>query len=173
MNPDLSQLHDIHLPKPVSWWPPAIGWWLLLVLLLALIVLGYWLYRRHQRQQWRRDALAELQRLKQQCSGKELVVELSILLRRVAITRFPREEVAALTGDRWLAFLDHTLDVGRGTKLPLPHAGEGRGEGGKNRPSFQKNGRALITVPYSNSIDIDDAQQLCTLVEKWIKEVAR
>jgi len=39
MNPtiDVSQLplRDIHLPGPVGWWPPAIGWWLVAALVLV------------------------------------------------------------------------------------------------------------------------------------------
>ena len=155
MNPDLSQLHDIHLPAPVSWWPPAIGWWLLLLLLIILVVIGYWFYRRHQRMRWRRDALAELLHLQQQSlSSKELIIELSMLMRRVAITRFPREEVASLTGEKWLLFLDQQL----------------------KRPEFQQQGRLLITAPYSTPYDksVDaDTKELCNLCERWIRGVAR
>jgi Domain of unknown function (DUF4381) len=151
MNSDLSQLRDIHLPDPISWWPPAIGWWLLLLLLVVLAVAGYWFYSRHQKQQWRRDALVELQRLQQQqLSEKELVTELSILLRRVAITRFPREEVASLTGERWLAFLDQHM----------------------KENVFQSKGRVLITAPYSATVDAD-TKELITLCQRWITGVAR
>lgn len=151
MNPDLSQLHDIHLPEPVSWWPLAIGWWLLLLLLMVAAVVGYWRYRRHQRLQWRRDALAELRQLQQQqLSPKERVIELSKLLRRVAITRFPRDEAASLTGDKWLAFLDQQM----------------------KEPGFQKSGRILITAPYSNLVDVD-LGELVALCERWIAGVAR
>lgn len=151
MNPDLSQLRDIHLPAPISWWPPAVGWWLLLLLLIVLVAVGYWFYLRHQRQQWRRDALAELQRLQQQqLSAKELVTALSMLLRRVAITCFPREEAASLTGEKWLAFLDQQM----------------------KEPGFQKHGRVLITAPYSATVDAD-AKELITLCERWITGVAR
>jgi cbb3-type cytochrome oxidase subunit 3 len=173
MNPDLSQLRDIHLPAPISWWPPAIGWWLLLLLLIVLIAMAYWFYRRRHKQQWRRDALTELQHLQQQqLSTKELVTALSMLLRRVAITCFPREEAASLTGEKWLAFLDQTLDAKRSTKLPLPFGGEGGGEGVNKEISFQKYGRVLITAPYSATVDAD-AKELCALCERWITGVAR
>lgn len=151
MNPDLSQLHDIHLPAPISWWPPAIGWWLLLLLIVVLALLSYWRYRRHQRQQWRRDALAALQQLQQQqLTPKERVIELSTLLRRVAITCFPRDEVASLTGEKWLVFLDQQM----------------------KEPGFQKSGRLLITAPYSSTDDVD-LGELNALCQRWIVGVAR
>ena len=36
-------------------------------------------------------------------------MELSALIRRVALACRPREEVAGLTGDRWIAWLESTL----------------------------------------------------------------
>ena len=33
----LDQLRDIHLPEPISWWPPAPGWWILAVASCALL----------------------------------------------------------------------------------------------------------------------------------------
>lgn len=151
MNPDLSQLRDIHLPAPISWWPPAIGWWLLLLLFVVLAIAGYWFYRRHRRQQWRRQALTELHHLQQQnLSPRELITQLSMLLRRVAITCFPREEVASLTGDKWLAFLDQQM----------------------KEAAFHNRGRILITAPYSATVDAD-LTELITLCHHWIAGVAR
>jgi hypothetical protein len=34
--------------------------------------------------------------------------ELPILIKRVALSAYPRERVASLTGEQWLAFLDQT-----------------------------------------------------------------
>lgn len=150
MNPDLSQLHDIHLPTSVSWWPLAPGWWLLLALLLVVLLLGYGFYRRYQRQRWRREALMLLRQLQQQSlTPKMLVVEYSQLLRRVAISRFPRTEVAALTGEQWLVFLDQQMKV----------------------PGFQRQGRMLITAPYSATVK-GDLEELSALCERWIVGVA-
>ncbi len=146
MNPDLSQLHDIHLPASVSWWPLALGWWLLLALLVVILLVGYGFYRRYQRQRWRREALALLRQLQQQSlTPKMLVVEYSQLLRRVAISRFPRTEVAALTGEQWLVFLDQQMKV----------------------PGFQQQGRMLITAPYSATVE-GDLDELSALCERWI-----
>ena len=48
-SPDpLSELRDIHLPDPVSWWPPAPGWWIAVGIgfgLLAAAGIGFGLER--------------------------------------------------------------------------------------------------------------------------------
>lgn len=57
----LAQLADIHLPDPVSFWPPAPGWWLLALLLLIVMALALraWQKRQHLTR-LKRAALAEL-----------------------------------------------------------------------------------------------------------------
>jgi hypothetical protein len=82
-------LRDIHLPPQPSWWPPAPGWWALALLLLAVLLLGVWLWRRHQRVVWRREqVLLELDALasRHQFDGDQAALAngLHQLLRRVA-----------------------------------------------------------------------------------------
>lgn len=155
MNPDLSQLRDIHLPAPISWWPPAPGWWLLAVLAVAIVLGLVVMVRRRQRDNWRRSALLELAQLRQQydlqlSAPQAIVSRLSVLLRRVAISCFPREEVAMLSGDKWLAFLDRSM--------------------GEGRPFQSDKGRLLAVVPYvpDASIPADAMFELFTLCENWI-----
>ena len=109
MNPEELPLHDIHLPEPVGWWPLAPGWWLLLVLMLAVIAWLFWRWRRQQRGEHALDvALHELDRLqgKHGNNTKALLCELSVLLRRVAISQYGRQQVSGLTGNAWVKFLD-------------------------------------------------------------------
>jgi hypothetical protein len=40
---NLDRLHDIVVPAPVPWWPPAPGWYV--VLTVALIIALYLVYR--------------------------------------------------------------------------------------------------------------------------------
>ena len=114
MNPDpLTDLRDWHLPDPVSWWPPALGWWLL----AGLLLVGLWFAMRGGRG-WRRQGSSTQAALRQLDDlGKTLardgdrrrfVVCVSQLLRRLALVRYPREQVAGLSGETWLAFLDAT-----------------------------------------------------------------
>ncbi|MBF0370737.1 MAG: DUF4381 domain-containing protein [Magnetococcales bacterium] len=108
----LAQLRDIHMPPPVSDWPPAFGWWGVLGLLL-LLALGGMLWRRHwNRRRPVREALVALDELLvsygRDGDGGRFVRGLSILLKRVALAVHGRERVAALNGAAWLAFLDQT-----------------------------------------------------------------
>ena len=90
MNPEELPLRDIHLPAPVGWWPPAPGWWLLAGLMLAVIIWLFWRWQQQRRsEQGLELALSELERL-QGMHGKntkELLQELSVLLRRIAMTQ--------------------------------------------------------------------------------------
>ena len=108
----LAELRDIHLPSMLSWWPPAIGWWFLLVLLIAagLVILQF-CRRGHDKPVMSKDAaFDELEKLSVDFSGNGdthgLLTGLSALLRRTAMTLDSRREVAALTGESWLKWLD-------------------------------------------------------------------
>lgn len=112
----LAQLRDIHLPGAVSFWPLAPGWWLLLGMLLAIGV-AIALYRRARRRSLKRAALRELEGIEQSYRSNgdigRLALELATLLRRVAVVRFPRRDVASLHGPGWSQFLLRT-DAGGG-----------------------------------------------------------
>ena len=87
----LVNLKDIHLPPPVSFWPPAPGWWILAVLLISsLFIGGVWFYRQYKKRKPKSEALRILKDLQifYQNSQDELVSlrNLSNLLRRTALT---------------------------------------------------------------------------------------
>jgi hypothetical protein len=116
MNPDptsLQRLHNIVVPPPVPWWPPAPGWyWLMafgtvILLLLALRIFIWWQHNRY-----RREALAELARqepaLCDPATRTAALATIAELLKRAALSAFPRAEVASLTGPVWFEFLDRT-----------------------------------------------------------------
>lgn len=107
---DYSQipLRTMQLPGAVGWWPLAPGWWVLALLVLCSVVaLVVWWKRR--KADPRRACLAELEKVKQRfydsADDSELLVNCSTLLKRSALTLFPRKTVASLSGDRWIEFL--------------------------------------------------------------------
>lgn len=110
-------LRDIHEPGLPSLWPPAPGWWLLALLLLALalwggrLAWGWWRRRR-----LRNRVLRELASLPAADDCEQLIAGVSALLKRVALRRYPREQVAELTGAAWLGFLDQTGGCGQFAK---------------------------------------------------------
>lgn len=109
----LDRLHDIVPPPSVPWWPPAPAWyWVLGLLCIAIVV---WLLRAFmhwQRNRYRREALAELAKhesaLRDASQRGDALTALAELLKRTAITAFPRADVASLTGATWDGFLDRT-----------------------------------------------------------------
>lgn len=143
-------LKDIHLPDAISWWPPAIGWWLLVLLIPALIGFSYWLYKRLTRKTALKTAKKTLAAIKlnAELDNTQKLRELSILLRRVAVSLAPRTEVASLTGHSWLAFLDQSL----------------------SGAPFSQGGQVLITAPYRNAAPSDqEITILFSLSEEWLK----
>jgi hypothetical protein len=116
MNPDpasLDRLHDVVAPLPVPWWPPAPGWyWVLGTLMLLLVVALVRGLLSWQRNRYRREALAEWRRqetlLRDPSQRTVALAGLAELIKRTALSAFPREQVASLTGPDWLAFLDRT-----------------------------------------------------------------
>lgn len=140
MDPEQIPIRDLHLPQAIGWWPLAPGWWFLIA--LALAGLGYLLYRAYKRWRWnaaRRVALSELARVKREyASGMDavtLAIELSELLRRTMLAYAPRAEVASLTGQTWLRWLDRGFD---------------------DQPFSKGSGQSLETLPYRSREQVED-----------------
>jgi len=157
MNPAAQQplpLKDIHLPDPVSWWPLAPGWWglvILILLLVGLFFIGRTLYRRGQLRREAHKALQDIQtQYKTHQDDRQLAADLSTLLRRVTLSYSSRDDVASLTDDAWLYFLD------RGVAKT------------KFKDAFSNGaGRVLIDAPYKPTVNIDSAALLKTCAV-WI-----
>lgn len=143
MDPTALPLRDLHMPTPVGWWPLAPGWWL--VIFLAVAGLGWLLLRAWRNRQFnaaRRYAIRELAAIEsaylQHRDPVTMGKQVSELLRRSMLAYAPRLEVAGLTGEAWLEWLDRDLPV------PYFHT-----DGGKN----------LLRLPYrdprSDLSDID------------------
>ena len=105
MNEDpasLDRLNGLALPEPVPFWPPATGWWILFALVaLAALVVAIRIVRSHRANVYRRSALAEIAKL-------DTTIAFAALLKRTALSAWPREEVAALGGEQWIAWLGET-----------------------------------------------------------------
>ncbi|MFC3612311.1 DUF4381 domain-containing protein [Lutimaribacter marinistellae] len=99
----LDGLVEPPVPEAVAMTPQTAGWAVLAVLvLLGLLWLVLRFVRRWRANAYRRAALAELG-----AAGDDPAV-IAAVLRRTALAAWPREEVASLTGEAWLRFLDRT-----------------------------------------------------------------
>jgi hypothetical protein len=134
VDPQEIPLRGLQLPEAVGWWPLAPGWWLLMAVVVVTLgwLLRAWL-RRHAQAAARRKALRQLEESRSAYAyhGNPVTLgaEVSELLRRTMLAYAPRAEVAGLTGDAWLAWLDRDLD----------------------EPRFREGaGRILLELPYRN-----------------------
>lgn len=151
MDPEQIPLRDLHLPEAVGWWPLAPGWWVLIA--IAIVALGFllraWL-RIRARGAARRFALRELTAIERRYAESRNPVEfgahVSELLRRTMLAYAPRYDVAGLTGDAWLEWLDQGLA----------------------QPLFSKGpGRQIVELPYKNpgeEINVADMDRLMAAV---------
>ena len=150
---DLAQLHDIHLPKPIGWWPLASGWYVLGGLLLGLlIIIAYMLIAHYYQGGAKRQALRLLVAYEQQHARERnsqlSSARISELLRRVALVYFPREQVAGLQGESWLHFLN---------------------DSGKNM-DFTVVSAVLLQQPYQPKDIQGNLPLLFTMAKTWISQ---
>ncbi len=148
----LAELRDIHLPPAIDPWPPAPGWWILAGLAIALFAYGlYRLYKYWKSNAYRREAGRELDELLQQYQSepRTYLLEYSTLLKRVALTKYPRTRVASLTGEAWVAFLDQT---------------------GATHEFSMGPGQALVEASYTPDAALQvDVASLHEIGKRWIK----
>jgi hypothetical protein len=103
---DLRNLNPLLWPDPVPWWPMAPGWYVLMgVIAIVLLWLALRALKRWQANEYRREALAQLDAIRR---GDAALEDLPALLKRTALTCFERADVAALSGHDWHEFLDRT-----------------------------------------------------------------
>ena len=141
-------------PEAIGWWPPAPGWWLLLVLVVVGALL-LWRGLQRRRRDPRRHALQELEQIRQrfeaQGDARAALVDCNALLKRSALTLFRRQQVASLSGQRWLQFL---LDNARGS----------------DASQLQR----VVDGPYRASVDADlDIAALFGSCRQWIKTAGK
>ncbi len=160
----LDNLHDIVVPEPSPFWPPANGWYVLfaaaavLALLLVILLVHRWWSRRY-----RRAALRELEQLRQrsqQTPVPETIAQVDSLLKRVALAAWPRESVASLSSERWIQFL-------QATQTPSKSNGETTGS-----PRGWSN--QYLNLVYSSkkreSVSQDQLNDLFGNAENWIRK---
>ena len=138
---DLSNLRDLALPPDVSLWPPAPGWWIVAAAALAAAtILSAAAVARYRRNAYRREALRQLDTVDP--GG------LSTVLKRTALAAWPREQVAALTGSAWLAFLDRT---------------------GRTTAFTDGAGRHIETLAFGGAIDGPSTDAARTEAKAWVR----
>lgn len=98
----LSNLRDIVPPDAPPIWPLAVEAWLLLAILVSLACIV--IYQRRlagKKDAYRKIGLAMLDTV-------STAHDVSVVLKRVALAAYPREQVASLYGEAWTAFLQQT-----------------------------------------------------------------
>lgn len=156
----LDNLHDIVVPEPVTWWPPAPGWYLLGALILFA---ASWFFINAIENWWknryRGAAIKELNQLRhstRKLENHELIRRLNDILKRVTLNAWPREEVATLSGEQWLEFLTENANLpGNGTAFGSEQT------------------RVLRDAAYSkkicNALSSTEMDEIFSTAEHWIR----
>jgi hypothetical protein len=153
----ITGLEPLIAPQEVGIWPPAPGWYIMGgLLLLGLALLTIIWFRKRKNKRYRFLALKQLQEISfaaGQNPGPGDIQALNRLLKQTALSTFPREQVASLSGEDWLDFLDRTY--------------KGSIFSGQHRA-------LLLDSAYRKEIQVDIHSdqwiQLISEIETWIKK---
>ncbi len=152
----LTNLHEVSLPDAISSLPSGPLWWAIVA--IAFWFIGHALWQRYRQwcdQLYRRQALSQLLRLQAMWQQPDTRVyatrELVTLVKRVALTAWPRVDVASLVGSAWLDFLT-------GTAKSLP------------APPFMLGALAYLPESQLQQLTDEQWQSLVAWVQRWIRE---
>ncbi|QIW09333.1 DUF4381 domain-containing protein [Francisella sp. LA112445] len=111
----LAQLKDIYLPDRISqWWPLAYGWWIVLGIIILIIILSFIILRFKKKKKQYKDSIINEFRHEVEDVYKNnpthVLESISVYLKRVAMQKFPNENIKTLYGEKWLEFLDSKID---------------------------------------------------------------
>lgn len=149
--PLTEQLRDIHQPETsISLLDYIQAWWIPVVLLVAVILVIMFYQRHRKKMRPRVYALNELEQMRtryqEHKEDQRLLNEVNMLLRRMAVLYYDRDEVAPLSGEKWLQFLDKS---------------------GKTR-DFSAGPGQILSKTYDASLPEFDESALTDTVRNWI-----
>jgi hypothetical protein len=150
----LAALRDIHLPAPPDPWRAANDLMGTLAL-LAVAALAVWLARRYVLVTPHVLALRELERIRRaHRRGQPPAITLRAcgsVVRRFVLALYPVSDVAGLSGEQWLAFLDRA---------------------GGAEAFFQEGlGHVLAQGPFQPAPPPFDAERLLAGLARWVRRV--
>jgi len=135
----------------LPFWPLAPGWWLLIILLVASVI-GVYYWINYRKPPYKKMAQAALKQLHNEYElngdAKKFIQSLSTLIRRIALAVYG-QQVARLTGDKWLKFLDETGNTDAFTVGP---------------------GKMLIEAPYQSAPHIN-VKDLLLITRHWVGRI--
>lgn len=138
-------MHDIITPEPIAWYPLAPGWIPIILLFLFLTSLATRkAYQNWQQNTFKRQALKALS----SCPPEQL----PSLIKRTSLSAFPRHQVASLSGQKWINFINQKKDYLSPNQAEL-----------------------LLTISYQPNLnklhDSPDYQQLTSSISRWIRSL--
>ena len=150
----LRSLKDIALPPQVSFMPQTWGWLLVAVLLAAAaLIWAAVAYRKWRRNAYRREALERLEGIEAAIGNPqgqaEAIAALCEVVKRTALSTWPRAQVAALSGAEWAQFI----------------AAHGHGAGERLKVLFDD-----LEYRQQAPMDADAAGDLVLDTRRWIEE---
>ncbi|MED7788683.1 DUF4381 domain-containing protein [Francisella sp. 19X1-34] len=151
----LAQLKDIYLPDRISqWWPLAYGWWIVLGVIVLIIILAIIILRFKKKKQQYKDSI--INEFRQEVEGvyknnpTHVLESISVYLKRVALQKFPSENIKTLYGEKWLEFLDSKIDD----------------------ESFETTKARLLENTYKPiELDTSTFGEIMAVAEKWLRSV--
>lgn len=103
------ELGEILEVEPIPFTFDTLGWKIVAIALLLLLAhFIYKFYLKYKSNQYRREAVIEIESLNvdSELTESAFITQSILVLKRIAMQTFSRQEVASLNGEAWLSFLD-------------------------------------------------------------------